>query len=236
MTQDQTTKILIVEDDEAWAKSLRMYLERNGLQVEIEPRGDHAVQHILLSKPAAVVLDCMLPGKDGFQVCHAVRKGYDGIIIMLTARDGDMDQVLGLELGADDYVAKPAEPRVVLARIRAHLRRLAPHDADPEPEQLAFGKFRISAAARTVHLGEAEILFTSAEFELLWLLASHAGAILSRDEIQSSMRGIEHDGVDRSIDMRISRLRKRLGDDAETPTRIKTIRSKGYLFSPVAWN
>lgn len=236
MTHDQTTKILIVEDDDAWARSLGMYLEKNGFQIEIEPRGDRAVQHILLSKPAAVVLDCSLPGKDGFEVCHEVRTGYDGIIIMLTARDGDMNQVLGLEVGADDYIAKPAEPTVILARIRAHLRRLASAAADPASEQLAFGKFRISKAARTVHLGEAEILFTSAEFELLWLLASHAGVILSRDEIQSSMRGIEHDGVDRSIDMRISRLRKRLGDDAETPTRIKTIRSKGYLFSPVAWD
>ena len=235
MTDNLPTSILVVEDDEVWARSLGLYLEKNGFQVEIEPRGDTAVAKILSSKPAAVVLDCSLPGKDGFEVCREVRTAYQGVIVMLTARGDDINQVLGLELGADDYIAKPAQPSVVLARLRAHLRRVGPA-LDATPDQLTFGRFRISYAARTVHLGETEISFTSAEFELLWLLASNAGTILSRDDIQSNMRGIEHDGVDRSIDMRISRLRKRLGDDAETPTRIKTIRSKGYLFSPVAWD
>lgn len=235
MTDNPPIRVLVVEDDEVWARSLGLYLEKNGFQIEIEPRGDTAVEKILSSKPAAVVLDCFLPGKDGFEVCREVRTAYQGVIVMLTARDDDINQVIGLELGADDYIAKPAQPSVVLARLRAHLRRVG-SVLDAVPDQLTFGRFRISYAARTVHLDETEISFTSAEFELLWLLASNAGTILSRDDIQSNMRGIEHDGVDRSIDMRISRLRKRLGDDAETPTRIKTIRSKGYLFSPVAWD
>jgi len=234
MTDALATRVLIVEDDEVWARSLGLYLEKNGFKIELESRGDLAVDRILSSKPAAVVLDCLLPGKDGFDVCRDVRTTYQGVIVMLTARDDDINQVLGLELGADDYIAKPAEPRVILARLRAHLRRAWPM-LESGPDQLTFGRFRISHAARTVHLGDVEISFTTAEFELLWLLASHAGAILSRDDIQSSMRGIEHDGVDRSIDMRISRLRKRLGDDAETPNHIKTIRAKGYLFSTAAW-
>ncbi len=236
MTDPEVTNILIIEDDALWAKSLGIFLEKNGFRVDTESRGDRAVERILSTKPAVVVLDGVLPGKDGFSICREVRSGYQGIILMLTARDDDLDHVLGLELGADDYIAKPAEPRIVLARIRAHLRRLGSVGSDSTPDQFAFGKFRISRSARTVHLAGDEMSFTTAEFELLWLLASHAGTILSRDDIQSKMRGIEHDGLDRSIDMRISRLRKRLGDDAEAPTRIKTIRAKGYLFSPAAWD
>jgi two-component system, OmpR family, response regulator len=234
MTDTGNSKILIVEDDELWARSLSLFLTKNGFSVETETCGDKAVARILASNPAAVVLDGFLPGKDGFEVCLEVRAAYRGIIVLLTARDDEINHVLGLELGADDYIAKPAQPSVVLARLRAHLRRVVP-PVDAEPDQLTFGRFRISQAARTVHLREAEISFTSTEFDLLWLLASNAGAILSRDDIQSAMRGIEHDGVDRSIDMRISRLRKRLGDDADTPMHIKTIRAKGYLFSTEPW-
>jgi len=195
------------------------------------------VQRILDARPDAVVLDGMLPGKDGFEVCREVRDRYRGPILMLTSRDEDLDQVLGLELGADDYILKPAEPRVVLARIRACLRRSGGGSTPAgNPDEFAFGKFRINRASRTVLLDHKEIAFTTAEFDLLWLLASHAGTILSRDDIQSRLRGIEHDGLDRSIDMRISRLRKRLGDDSDNPARIKTVRAKGYLFSSTDWD
>ena len=234
MNESVTPKILIVEDDELWARSLGLFLAKNGFSVETETCGNKAVEKILSTNPAAVVLDGFLPGKDGFEVCREVRVAYRGIIVLLTARDDDINQVLGLELGADDYIAKPAQPSVVLARLRAHLRRVGPTN-EPPPDELTFGRFVISQATRMVHLREVEISFTSAEFDLLWLLASNAGAILSRDDIQSAMRGIEHDGVDRSIDMRISRLRKRLGDDADTPMHIKTIRAKGYLFSTTPW-
>lgn len=234
MTEANNPKILIVEDDALWARSLGLFLAKNGFEIETESCGDKAVTKILSSNPAAVVLDGFLPGKDGFEVCREVRAAYRGIIVLLTARDDDINHVLGLELGADDYIAKPAQPSVVLARLRAHLRRVGP-TSDPAPDQLTFGRFCISQATRTVHLRDIEISFTSAEFDLLWLLASNAGAILSRDDIQLAMRGIEHDGVDRSIDMRISRLRKRLGDDADTPLHIKTIRAKGYLFSTTPW-
>jgi len=161
---------------------------------------------------------------------------------MLTARDEDLDQILGLELGADDYIAKPVQPRLLLARIKALLRRWptagSGGESSPETEstaELAFGSFRISQATRSAHLGDDPIDLTTAEFDLLWLLAHHAGSILSRDDLLQQLRGIGFDGLDRSIDARISRLRRKLGDDPENPTRIKTVRGKGYLFSKHDW-
>ncbi|MCE1181320.1 MAG: winged helix-turn-helix domain-containing protein, partial [Rhodocyclales bacterium] len=174
----------------------------------------------------------------GFEVCRAVRRQYRGVILMLTARDEDFDQILGLELGADDYIAKPAQPRVLLARIKALLRRLpsTPEAANTDNETMTFGQFRISQATRTALLNGQGIDLTTAEFDLLWLLASHAGNVLSRDDLLQELRGIGFDGLDRSIDARISRLRKKLNDDPENPTRIKTVRGKGYLFSKHDWN
>jgi two-component system OmpR family response regulator/two-component system response regulator RstA len=158
------------------------------------------------------------------------------VILMLTARDEDFDQILGLELGADDYIAKPVQPRVLLARIKALLRRLpTPGEIDAGDSQV-FGQFRISQATRTATLNSQSIDLTTAEFDLLWLLASHAGNVLSRDDLLQELRGIGFDGLDRSIDARISRLRKKLNDDPENPTRIKTVRGKGYLFSKHDWN
>ena len=233
-----TTRILLVEDDERLAQLTAEYLTRNDLEVAVEPRGDRAEERILAEQPDLVILDVMLPGKDGFEVCRAVRARYRGVILMLTARDEDFDQILGLELGADDYIAKPVQPRVLLARIKALLRRLpASGDAAPDgSEQLVFGQFAISQATRTASLGGVPIDLTTAEFDLLWLLAMHAGNVLSRDDLLQELRGIGFDGLDRSIDARISRLRRKLNDDPENPTRIKTVRGKGYLFSKHDWN
>jgi two-component system OmpR family response regulator/two-component system response regulator RstA len=231
------TRILLVEDDERLAGLTAEYLSRNDLQVSIEPRGDTAESRILAEQPDLVILDVMLPGKDGFEVCRAVRPHYRGVILMLTARDEDFDQILGLELGADDYIAKPVQPRVLLARIKALLRRLpAASEHDTASDQLVFGNFRISQSTRTASLGTQAIDLTTAEFDLLWLLASHAGNVLSRDDLLQELRGIGFDGLDRSIDARISRLRKKLNDDPENPTRIKTVRGKGYLFSKHDWD
>ena len=233
------TRILLVEDDERLAELTAEYLTKNDLVVSIEPRGDVAEARILAEQPDLVILDVMLPGKDGFEVCRAVRTQYRGVILMLTARDEDLDQILGLELGADDYIAKPVQPRLLLARIKALLRR-APGSGESGPsadetDELEFGNFRISQATRNAHLGEDIIDLTTAEFDLLWLLARHAGNILSRDDLLQQLRGIGFDGLDRSIDARISRLRRKLGDDPENPTRIKTVRGKGYLFSKHDW-
>ena len=231
------TRILLVEDDERLAELTAEYLTKNDLDVSIEPRGDTAEARILAEQPDLVILDVMLPGKDGFEVCRAVRSQYRGVILMLTARDEDFDQILGLEMGADDYIAKPVQPRVLLARIKALLRRLpSPEAANGESDNMVFGQFKISQATRTASLAGEAIDLTTAEFDLLWLLANHAGNVLSRDDLLQELRGIGFDGLDRSIDARISRLRKKLNDDPENPTRIKTVRGKGYLFSKHDWN
>lgn len=232
-----TARILLVEDDHRLADLTAEYLRRNDFDVQIESRGDTAEARILAEQPDLVALDIMLPGKDGFEVCRGVRPAYKGVILMLTARDEDFDQILGLELGADDYIAKPVQPRVLLARIKALLRRLPAGSAAPtEKKEQVFGKFRISQATRTAQLDDTPLDLTTAEFDLLWLLASHAGTILSRDDLLQELRGIGFDGLDRSIDARISRLRKKIGDDPENPARIKTVRGKGYLFSKHDWN
>lgn len=232
-----TPNILIVEDDERLAGLTKDYLENNGLQVSIEGDGAKAIDRIINEQPDLVVLDLMLPGEDGIAVCRLVRPKYKGPILMLTARTDDLDQVLGLEMGADDYVAKPVRPRVLLARIQALLRRThqpttesSPEPASEQLTRLEFGELVIDSAMREAWLAEESIDLTSAEFDLLWLLASNAGTVLSREEIFTALRGIEYDGQDRSIDVRVSRIRPKVGDDPMHPRRIKTVRSKGYLF------
>ncbi|MFC0702992.1 response regulator [Marinobacter persicus] len=232
-------RILIVEDDERLAELTREYLESNGLEVSVETNGSAAVDRICQEQPDLVVLDLMLPGEDGLSICRRVRPFYSGPIIMLTARTDDLDQVLGLEMGADDYVGKPVQPRVLLARIRALLRRVEPQPVAParapepesdEPVRLQFNDLVVDRTMREAWLGGDSVDLTSAEFDLLWLLANNAGRVLSREEIFTALRGIEYDGQDRSIDVRVSRIRPKIGDDPIHPRRIKTVRSKGYLF------
>ncbi|WP_447592425.1 response regulator [Aquipseudomonas campi] len=229
--EQEAWQILIVEDDQRLAELTREYLESNGLRVDIESDGAKAAARILKEQPDLVVLDLMLPGEDGLSICRKVRSRYDRPILMLTARTDDMDEVLGLEMGADDYVCKPVRPRVLLARIRALLRRREGSEAPAESQRrLEFGQLVIDSALREAWLREQSIELTSAEFDLLWLLAANAGRILSREEIFTALRGIEYDGQDRSIDVRISRIRPKIGDDPMHPRLIKTVRSKGYLF------
>ena len=223
-------RILIVEGDQRLAGLTQEYLQRNGFHVHVEGDGAQALRRVLQEQPDLVVLDVMLPGVDGLTVCRELRAHhFNQPILMLTARSDDMDQVLGLEMGADDYVAKPVQPRVLLARVRALLRRVDGGEEE-QVQRLEFGDLVIDNGARSVSLAGELVDFTSAEYDLLWLLASHAGSILSREDIFASLRGIEYDGQDRSIDVRISRIRPKIGDDPDNPRRIKTVRSKGYLF------
>lgn len=236
MNDAANKRILLVEDDTLFATSVKTYLEAQGLKVEVEGRGDTAVKRILALKPDAVVLDCILPGKDGFDVCREVRPDFHGPILMLTARNEDIDQMLGLGLGADAYLVKPVTPHLLLAHLRASLRRTDQVVEVAEgADKYRFGKFHISRATRSVRLAGEAISFSTAEFDLLWLLTTNAGKVLSRDDINTALRQLEYDGLDRTIDMRVSRLRKRLGDDADNPVRIKTVRGKGYLFSRDDW-
>lgn len=235
-------RILLVEDDERLAQLVGDALHRAGWQVAHCARGDEAEARLRRESFDVVLLDGHLPGKDGFDVLRDVRRDFAGRIVMLTARDDDIDQVLGLEGGADDYIAKPVAPRVLLARLKALMRRdavTAPApgasggDADAGPAAaLRFGDLEIRPAAREVRVGSMPVALTTAEYELLVFLASRAGRVVSRDDIMQGLRGLEFDGLDRAIDARVSRLRRKIGDDADTPVRIKTVRGQGYLFAP----
>lgn len=236
METHQSHHILIVEDDARLAALTCEYLEGNGFKISIEGDGARAVERIFNEKPDLVILDVMLPGEDGLSICRKVKMEKDIPILMLTARTDDMDQVVGLEMGADDYVAKPVRPRVLLARVRALLRRADAAQSsnnethDTQVVRLEFGDLIIDSSMREAWLNNESIELTSAEFDLLWLLAFNAGRVLTREEIFTALRGIEYDGQDRSIDVRVSRIRPKVGDDPMHPRRIKTVRSKGYLF------
>ncbi len=229
--------VLLVEDDVSLAHLMAQYLVSHGMRVTTEHHGADAAQRIRQDAPQVLILDVGLPGRDGFSICREVRPWFGGAIIMLTARDEDIDQIVGLELGADDYLVKPVQPRLLLARLRALLRRgAAPASAaGPNPHRIEVGSFSISDDARVAVLDGAPLELTCAEFDLLWLLARHAGVILSRDDLIGQLRGISYDGFDRSIDSRISRLRRKLGDSSAAPVRIQTVRGKGYLFSKRDW-
>lgn len=230
----QNNLILLVEDDRRLAQLVKDFLESNDFQVVIEENGNRVIRQAQNLNPALIVLDLMLPGKDGLTLCKELRPQFKGPILMLTARDSDVDQVLGLEYGADDYVIKPAEPRVLLARIRALMRRYYQNDPR-EQEALLFGELCIQPTARKVLLGGEEVALSSHEYDLLLALAAQTGQILSREFLFNHIYNREYDGLDRTIDVRISQLRKKLNDNSENPTRIKTIWGKGYLFIADAW-
>jgi DNA-binding response OmpR family regulator len=239
--------ILLIEDDRRLAELTATYLQQNGLQVAIESQGDLAVDRFRTLRPRLVLLDLMLPGKDGILVCRELRKLGNVPILILTALDTDLNQVVGLEAGADDYVIKPVDPMLLLARVRALLRRAtrassvaSPRDkagdtTDELPADIRLGSLRVSEQSREVWLSGQVVPMTTQEFELLCLLARRAGHPVSRDEVFRSVRGIDYNGLDRSIDLRISKLRRKLGDNADAPSRIKTVWGKGYLLVPDAW-
>lgn len=225
--------IFLVEDDLRLAELVRSYLEGNGFRVSVEHRGDRVLERVQRENPDLVVLDINLPGRDGFAVCREVRAKYGTPILIVTARNSDIDHVVGLELGADDYVIKPVEPRVLVARINALLRR-ARGPAATEHRTLRFGELTINTAARSVTLGGREVSLSSNEFDLLLFLASRAGEIQSRETLYQQLYKREYNGLDRTLDVRISHLRKKLGDSG-TPEKIRTVWGHGYLFVPDAW-
>ena len=234
MSNAAPTSILLVEDDLRLAELVSRYLESSGFRVAVATRGDEVVGKVEDEPPDLVILDLGLPGEDGFTICRQLRHNYTNPILILTARDSDIDHVLGLELGADDYVVKPVEPRVLLARIGALLRR-SKTPARSERKTLQFGRLMINMTSRSVHLDGQSISLSGNEFDLLLYLASHAGEIQSRETLFKDLFKREYDGMDRMLDIRISRLRRKLGDEAETAERIKTIWGQGYLFVPDAW-
>lgn len=229
------SKILLVEDDQRLAGLVQSFLLQHGFEVRLETNGLAVEAACREFQPHLIVLDLMLPGMDGFAICRTIRPWYKNPILMLTAKEGDIDQVLGLELGADDYVIKPVEPRVLLARIHALLRRSQPA-VDQDKTELEFGQLKLSQSAREAYFAGQLVELTSYEFDLLWMLAKNAGQTVRREAIHKQIIGREYDGLDRTVDVRVSHLRRKLGDNADTPFRIKTVWGKGYLFVADAWN
>jgi len=243
MTTQTLPHILLVEDDIPLAEWVADYLSARDFKVTTTGRGDDAVELINQLNPDLVLLDGMLPGMDGLDVCKAVRPNFENPIIMLTARDEEIDEVLGLEMGADDYITKPVRARALLARIRVLLRRSdkineihnAVQQSAVPSNRLQFNALIINLQSRSVTLDGESINLSSNEFDVLWLLAQKAGELVTREELVSNLRGFDYDGFDRSIDLRVSRLRKKLNDNSSEPYRIKTIWGKGYLFAKDVW-
>jgi two-component system, OmpR family, response regulator len=221
---------LLVEDDVRLATLTREYLEGHGVAVVGVTDGRRGLSEALTGRFDVVLLDLMLPGKDGLEVCREVRSRSDVPIIVLTARGEEADRVMGLELGADDYLAKPYSPRELLARIRAVTRR-AKGRAGPAQGVVRVGTLLVDPAARSVSLAGRQVHLTGYEFALLEALARRAGRVLSREQLMELARGSAEEAFDRSVDVHVSRLRQKLGDDPKRPRLIKTVRGSGYVLA-----
>ncbi|MHA7880742.1 MAG: response regulator [Saccharospirillum sp.] len=235
MQTEQQKRILVVDDDEDIRNLLQAYLERNGFRVDVVADGQAMRQQWPLQPADLIVLDIMLPGDDGFTLCKFVRSKSNVPIIMLTAGSDETDRIIGLELGADDYVGKPFNPRELLARIKAVLRRYeeAPDTVGmPGAQKLQFGDWCLDLNNRelTSPGGDAHSL-NGADFNLLRLFLTHPGQVLSRDDLSNHLRGRDASPFDRSIDVQVSRLRSRLNDDGKSPHLIKTVRGEGYVLT-----
>ena len=226
-------RILIVDDDIDYARRLRDYLTNNEFEVELESESSSAISRIRDEKPDLVLIEVDLRGESGLTICKLSRKYFTGAIVLLSERTDELDQVLGLDMGADDYISRKTAHRLILARCQAIMRRTdysRSAAGSQNADRLEFGNLVIDNSMRGAWLDREPIDLTSAEFDLLWLLSSHAGEVLTREAIFNKLRGIEYDGQDRSVDVRVSRIRPKVGDDPNHPLRIKTVRSKGYLF------
>lgn len=226
--------ILLVEDDIRLAELITQFLEQNNFKVSVLNQGDLVIDFVNSHQPNLILLDIMLPRLDGFSIIRAIRPTFTNPILFLTAKDSDFDHVKGLEIGADDYIIKPIEPHVLLARINNALRRARPVVV-PNQSKIVFGQLCVDKENRQVTLADKVVDLTSHEYELILLLVSHPGEVQTREKIYQEIIGREYDGFDRSVDVRISRLRKKLGDDVETPNRIITVWGKGYVLSRAAW-
>ncbi|MDP9035989.1 MAG: response regulator transcription factor [Myxococcota bacterium] len=222
--------VVYVEDDERLARLTSQYLASHEVDVVLVARGDLALGEVLRARPDVVLLDLMLPGRDGVEVCRAVRERVDVPIIMVTARTEEADRVMGLEGGADDYVVKPFSSRELLARIRAHARR-ASGRAGPAKRRVQIGNLVVDAETMTATLDATPLALTTFEFALLRVLTERVGRVLSREQLLELMHGTAEDAFERSIDVHVCRLRHKLGDDPRKPRRLKTVRGVGYVLT-----
>jgi len=223
--------IVYVEDDERLARLTTQYLASHRIQVHLVSRGDQAVAEVLKVRPDVVLLDLMLPGIDGLEVCRQIRARLDVPIIMVTARTEEADRVIGLESGADDYVSKPFQSRELLARIRAQARR-GRGESGPRAERIEVGALTIDATTMEVTVNGAPVSLTTIEFSLLHALAQRAGRVLAREQLLQLVHGTADEAFDRSIDVVVSRIRAKIEVDARVPRLLKTIRGVGYMLTP----
>ena len=233
VTKEIKPHVLIVEDDQSLASWMGDYLLENEFDISIANRGDEAINLVKIDDPDIVILDINLPVKNGFEICSEIRMFYKKPVLMLTARGDETDEVNGFNAGANDYLIKPVRPKALLARVNLLLGN---NSTQPQAQNSReYGSFTIDAESRSVYLDNRPVDLSSHEFDLLWLLSKDAGRVFSRDEMVSELRGIEYDGFNRSVDIMISRLRKKLGDNSTKPFRIKTVWGKGYVFASDAW-
>ncbi|MDI1436803.1 MULTISPECIES: response regulator transcription factor [Polyangium] len=226
-----STSIVFIEDDEKLARLTARYLESHNVRVTLATDARDGIAAVLREHPDVVLLDLMLPEIDGFEVCQRLRARVHTPIIMVTARGEEADRVMGLEGGADDYLPKPFSARELLARIRAHARRARGLAGPPAERQIVAGSLTIDPCARRAVFGGVDLALTTYEFDLLHALAERAGRVLTREQLVDLVRGSADEAFDRSIDVHVSHLRKKLGDDPKNPRIIKTVRGIGYVFA-----
>ncbi len=228
MSAAGTQTVLVVEDESSIASFVALYLKNAGYGVKTAATGGEALSDVAAEMPALIVLDLMLPDIDGIEVCRRIRKSSDVPILMLTARDEDVDKIIGLEVGADDYLTKPFNPRELVARVKSILRRSAPERRQIESKQLQHGDLLIDAGRREVHVGDEEIQLAPKEFDLLWELLDHRGLVLTRDQLLERVWGYTFAGDTRTVDVHVRQLRRKLGDASP----IVTVWGVGYKVAP----
>jgi DNA-binding response OmpR family regulator len=224
--QGQT--VLVVEDEASIASFVALYLKNAGYTVKAVPNGTDALAQVEAEQPALIVLDLMLPDMDGIEVCRRIRQRRDVPILMLTARDEDIDKIIGLEVGADDYMTKPFNPRELVARVKSILRRSTPERRDSETAEIRHGDLHVDAGRREVHIGEEEIQLAPKEFDLLWELLDHRGVVLTRDQLLERVWGYTFAGDTRTVDVHVRQVRRKLGDASP----IVTVWGVGYKVAP----
>lgn len=229
---DKPARILVVDDDPALRELLFAYLSDTGFQVDLAGDGAAMRRAMQAARPDAIVLDLMLPGEDGLSLTRELRGHCDVPVLMLSARGEEVDRVVGLEMGADDYLAKPFSPRELLARLRALIRRSRGAAAASEAEDYRFGPYRYDGAARRLLRDGADLGLSAAEFDLLRVFVERPNRVLTRDMLMDLLKGYERDPFDRTVDIRVGRLRRKIEPDPANPVYVRTVRGEGYLFNP----
>jgi DNA-binding response OmpR family regulator len=220
--------VLIVEDEAAIASFVSLYLKKSGYEVKTAITGSEALAQVAAEQPSLVVLDLLLPDMDGIEVCRRLRRSHDVPILMLTARDEDVDKIIGLEVGADDYLTKPFNPRELVARVKSILRRSTPERAQTESAEIRHKDLHVDAGRREVRVGDQEIQLAPKEFDLLWELLDHRGLVLTRDQLLERVWGYTFAGDTRTVDVHVRQIRRKLGDASP----IVTVWGVGYKVSP----